>query len=114
MNILILGGSGILSTDFTKTCLDKGNVVYTLNRGNRTHFIDPRVKLIKADLRNEPENVLREKIFKEIPSYDVIVDFLSFIPDHLKHTLSILNGQFIQFIFISSSTAYKRSVRMRF
>lgn len=108
MNILILGGSGILSTDFTKTCLDMGNVVYTLNRGNRTHFIDPRVKLIKADLRNEPENVLREKIFKEIPSYDVIVDFLSFIPDHLKRTLSILNGQFIQFIFISSSTAYKK------
>lgn len=44
MNILILGGSGILSTDFTKTCLDKGNVVYTLNRGNR------RIELYKNNL----------------------------------------------------------------
>lgn len=108
MNILILGGSGILSTDFTKKCLDEGNVVYTLNRGNRTHFIDSRAKLIKADLRNESEDVLREKIFKELPSYDVIIDFLSFNPDHLKRTLSILDGCFNQFIFISSSTVYKK------
>lgn len=108
MNILILGGSGILSTDFTKKCLDEGKKVYILNRGNRTHFIDPRAQLIKADLRNEPEDALREKIFKECPSYDVIIDFLSFNPEHLKRTLSILDAQFKQFIFISSSTAYKK------
>lgn len=108
MNILILGGSGILSADFTKKCLDEGNSVYILNRGNRTHFIDSRAQLIKADLRNEPEDGLRSKIFKDSSSYDVVVDFLSFNPEHLKSTLSILDGHFTQFIFISSSTAYKK------
>ena len=45
MNILILGGSGILSSDFTKYCLDSGNEVYIVNRGKRKAFIDNREKI---------------------------------------------------------------------
>ena len=55
MNILIIGGSGILSTDFTRRCLDAGHAVYMVNRGKRTAFIDNRATLIIADWRNECE-----------------------------------------------------------
>lgn len=108
MDILIIGGSGILSTDFTKKCLDEGNAVYIVNRGTRTHFIDSRAHLIKADLRNESQYVLKDKIFNKRQSFDIVIDFLSFNPDQLKHTLSIIAGKFIQYVFISSATVYKK------
>lgn len=76
MNILILGGSGILSTDFTKKVIDEGNNVWILNRGRRTAFIDKRANLLIADLRNESV----ENIIKKLPEnqFDVVVDYLSY------------------------------------
>lgn len=104
MNILILGGSGILSTDFTKLCLDNKNEVYLLNRGKRKSFIDDRAHLIIADIRNDSIESLKEKIASQ--KYDVVVDFLSFNSEQMKKTLSVIEGIFTQYVFISSATAY--------
>lgn len=73
MKILILGGSGILSTDFTHLCLDNNNMVCIVNRGKKTMFIDSRAKLIVADLRADTINQLKEKLCTQ--KYDVVVDF---------------------------------------
>ena len=107
MKILILGGSGILSTDFVKLCLDKKNDVYLLNRGIRTTFIDTRAELIKADLRKGNVDTLKEKL--SINHYDVIVDFLSYTIEHIQKTLEIVDGLYTQYIFISSATVYIKS-----
>lgn len=104
MKILIIGGSGILSTDFTKLCLDRNNEVYILNRGRRKAFIDERANLVVADIRNESVELLKEKL--AIHKYDVVVDFLTYTPEQMKKTLSIIEGRFTQYIFISSATAY--------
>ena len=105
MNILIIGGSGILSTDFTRRCLDAGHAVYMVNRGKRTAFIDNRATLIIADWRNECEEQLKEKL--ECYRFDVVIDFLTFNVEQLKKTLRIVKDKFQQYIFISSATAYK-------
>jgi len=104
MKILLLGGSGILSTDFTRKCLDEGNEVFILNRGKRKNFIDSRANLIVADLRNESIEEIRSKL--DNISIDVIVDYLSYEPDHLKKSIMIFEGNFKQYIFVSSATAY--------
>ena len=104
MKLLMLGGSGILSTDFTVKCLDEGNEVFILNRGTRSGFIDKRAVLIKADLRNESVDELKAKIKDQ--HFDVIVDFLSFGPAHLEKNLRAFEGLFDQYVFISSATAY--------
>lgn len=104
LKILILGGSGTLSTDFTRLCLDNDNVVYLVNRGKRKQFIDERAKLIVANLRNEPIEDIKNKL--SIANYDVIVDFLSYNVDQMKKTLAIVEGMYRQYIFISSATAY--------
>ncbi|GEA30034.1 NAD-dependent epimerase/dehydratase family protein [Clostridium diolis] len=104
MKILIIGGSGILSTDFTKKCLDENNDVYLVNRGKRKEFIDERANLIIADWRLESVDELKRKI--NLRKYDVVVDFLSFTVDQMKKTLSVIYKKFSQYIFISSATAY--------
>lgn len=104
MKILILGGSGILSTDFTKKTLDMGNNVWIVNRGQRKKNIDNRAKLIVADLRKETVEELRRKL--NVNYYDVVIDFLSFIPEHIRKILNVLGDNYKQYIFISSATTY--------
>ncbi len=104
MKILLLGGTGILSTDFTRKTLDEGNDVRILNRGRRITFADGRADLIIADLRKESIQELREKL-RDL-SFDVIVDYLSYDPSQLKKSLAVLEGKYTQYIFISSATAY--------
>lgn len=107
MKVLIIGGSGILSTDFTKKILDAGDEAYVLNRGRRTHFIDERSKLITADIRNESIESLRNKIKNN--TYDVVVDFLSYNTNQLKKTLNVIEKLYKQYIFISSATVYNKN-----
>ena len=104
MNILIIGGTGILSTDFTKKTLDEGHNVWILNRGTRKSFIDCRANLIVADLRGETIECIKAKL--RGCSFDVVVDFLSYNPDHIRKSLQIVEGCFRQYVFISSATAY--------
>lgn len=104
MNLLIIGGSGILSTDFTKKVLDEKQSVWLVNRGHKVQFLDSRAHLILADIRQEKINMLRKKISSQ--KYDVIVDFLSFEPAHVEKILQVAAGLFKQYIFISSATVY--------
>lgn len=104
MNILILGGSGILSSDFTKKTIKENNDVYVVNRGRRENAVDSILNIIIADIRLESVNNLRRKI--AVRQYDVVVDFLTYNVNQMKKTLSVIEGICKQYIFISSATAY--------
>lgn len=107
MKILIIGGSGILSSDFTKKSLDEGNQVIVVNRGKRQEFLDTRATHIATDIRKENTQYLKQRI--NIYDYDVVVDFLSYEPNHLEKMLNVLDGNFNQYVFISSATIYREN-----
>lgn len=109
MKILILGGSGVLSTDFTIKTVNEGNEVFLFNRGIRKNFIDGRANNIIGDIRKDSVEELRKKIFEASEEYDVVVDFLTFNKDQLSKTLEVIRDRFKQYIFISSATVYKKS-----
>ena len=102
MKILLVGGTGILSTDICIEALKQGHVVYLLNRGTRKSFIAKGAIELIGDIR-KPENA--RNAIKGL-SFDIVVDFLSFHISDLQMTLSIFEGKFKQFYFISSATAY--------
>ena len=107
MKILLVGGTGVLSTDVAKLAIEKGYEVTVLNRGKSPDRIAKGLRHIEADIRNadDTKRALGEKTF------DVVVDFLSFNPDQLSQTFSSLNGRCGQYIFISSATVYKGTAR---
>lgn len=107
MNILIIGGTGILSTDVCALSIHKGNKVFILNRGKRPYALNKDAVLIKSDIRNETVQEIRSKIDSVI--YDVVIDFLTFNPAQLKKTLECIRDLCTQYIFISSATAYCKS-----
>lgn len=102
--ILLIGGTGVLSTDVMNLSLKKGYTVYILNRGHNTKIIPRGIILLKANIKNEGEvnNLLKDLFF------DVVVDFISYNVSDLKNSLSLFQDRCFQFIFISSACVYRR------
>jgi nucleoside-diphosphate-sugar epimerase len=105
MKILLIGGTGLLSTDVMNLAVARGYEVYILNRGRNLSKIPPDVKVLRANIRdkNEVEAVL------DGLSFDVVADFLSYLPRELENTLAVLVNKCKHFIFVSSACAYCRS-----
>lgn len=102
MKVLLIGGTGVISSAVCERCLKLGYSVYMMNRGKSKKNIDKRINLILADIRKESVNELEIKL-KNI-NFDVVVDFLTYNLEQLKKTLQFINCR--QYIFISSATVY--------
>lgn len=104
MRVLLIGGTGVLSTDVMNLSLKEGHSVYILNRGNHAKLIPQEVILLKANIKdsNEVNRVIQDFCF------DIVVDFISYNIEDLKNTLSLFQKRCSQFILISSACAYRR------
>jgi len=102
--ILILGGTGILSSEISSLAIERGYEVTMVNRGKRKDYFNAQAKLIIGDLKNEKVDALRNKLEGE--SFDVVIDFVTYTVQQLKRSIEMVSGICKQYIFISSATAY--------
>ena len=104
MKILLLGGTGTLSSEVLKLSQEKGYSVYILNRGNNNTSINKNVKVYIADLncKEKVKSVLQKEKF------DVIVDFFSRTKEDIINLFPIFSNRCKQYIFISSACVYCR------
>ncbi|MEM9159104.1 MAG: SDR family oxidoreductase [Verrucomicrobiota bacterium] len=102
MKVLFIGGSGIISTACVELALARGMQVSVLNRGNRP--VPEGVSQIVADANDldAAKSALGDA------EWDVVLDFISFIPEDLEKRLEVFRGNLRQFFFISSASAYQR------
>ncbi|MDD6357401.1 MAG: NAD-dependent epimerase/dehydratase family protein [Bacteroidales bacterium] len=105
--ILIIGGSGILSSAVVDACIENGNEVTMMNRGNNSVYTNPQAKLIICDARNEDD--VRQKT-KDL-HFDVVIDFIVYNLEQLKRSLSLFGHIANQYIFISSAQVYNTSIQ---
>jgi len=112
MNILFIGGTGTISSAITRRAAQLGWQLFLLNRGNRkSEFKGPEFKHIECDIREDTPPAIKEKLIKAIGEgnkFDVVVDFIAFVPEHVQKDFDIFNGICRQFIFISSASAYQK------
>lgn len=109
MNILIVGGTGILSTAVVHSCISHGHSVTMVNRGNKTEIIHPKAIFVKCDVRNEDQlKEVQTTLAKE--NFDVVVDFLVFTESELKLSLKYFSPLAKQYVFISSAQVYNTSI----
>lgn len=106
MNVLIIGGTGILSSAVVDECVNRGYDVTMLNRGRRQLFINPKVQLIKCDIRDE--SLVKQLLGNK--HYDCVIDFLIYNIDQLKYSLHLLGNISNQYVFISSTAVYNTDV----
>lgn len=72
MKILIIGGTGVISSSITLEALKKGINVFMINRGNRT--IPKGVSLIKSDKKDY--TYIKSQLIGL--QFDAIIDFLCY------------------------------------
>ena len=106
MNVLIIGGTGILSSAVVDECVNLGYDVTMINRGRRKLFINPKVHLIKCDIRDE--SLVKQLLGNS--HYDCVIDFLIYNIDQLKYSLNLLGNISNQYVFISSTAVYDTDI----
>ncbi len=108
MKVLIIGGTGILSTAVVNECVKRNWTVTMLNRGHRKAFINPEVELIKCDVNQLDlvSQLLRDRHF------DSVIDFLCYTEQDVEKSISLFACHTDQYVFISSAQVYNTSLNM--
>ncbi|GAA4717368.1 SDR family oxidoreductase [Isoptericola chiayiensis] len=104
LDILFLGGSGVISSASVRRAVAQGHRVTVLNRGHSTHRELPDdVERLTADVTDDAavDAVLAGRDF------DVVAQFRAFSPDHVARDVARFTGRTGQYVFISSASAYQ-------
>lgn len=104
MKVLFIGGTGTISMAITRKLLAEGHTLYLLNRGNRTNGVPKGAVSLVGDIACEEH--IRE-LLADL-EFDVVVDFIAFMPEHVERDYRLFKGKCGQYIFISSASAYQK------
>lgn len=103
--ILIVGGTGVISYAVVNEALKQGFNVVCINRGeSKTQKLDSSVKVILSDYRD------RQKIESAIKDrhFDMILDVLCFNERDIEYSVSLFGNHCNQYMFFSSAEAYNK------
>ena len=103
MKVLYIGGTGNISTASSKLAIEQGIELWHLNRG-QTNVDIPGVKTITANIYDVEET----KKALEGHTWDVVVNWIAFIPEHVQNDINLFQGKTKQYIFISSASIYQK------
>jgi len=103
MRVLFIGGTGIISTASTALAVERGIDLTLLTRGRRA--ANPAgVKALAVDM----DDTAAATAALHDASFDVVVDWIAFTPEHIERDLRLFRGRTRQYIFISSASAYQK------
>lgn len=105
MKVLLIGGTGVLSSAVAKEALKKGIHVTMINRGRRLSVLPENVSLIKAD-KNDTAFIEKQLIGKK---FDAIIDFLCYSKVEVARSFNLYSQFTNQYFFISSCAVYNPS-----
>ena len=104
MKILMIGGTGTISSAITRQLAACGHDLWLLNRGTRKNEVPSNVRQIIADIDDEAE-VLRQ-IGNE--QFDAVCEFIGFLPSQVERDIRLFKGRIKQYVYISSASAYNK------
>lgn len=102
MRVLILGGTGLISTGIVKHLLARKADVTMYNRGQRENTLPPGVSEIRGDRNNFAEF---EHQFAD-QRFDVVIDMIGFNAEQAESAVRAFSGRCEQYIFCSTVCTY--------
>ena len=103
MKVLFIGGTGVISSACSELALERGIELYLLNRGQSVRPVPAGAEVLHGDIR-DPASA--RKALGDL-TFDAVVDWIVFTPDHLEADLELFRGRTGQYVFISSASAYQ-------
>lgn len=104
MKILMIGGTGTISSAITRQLAAAGHDLWLLNRGNRKNEVPEGVTQIIADIDDEPK--VLELLGKK--TFDTVCEFIGFLPSQVERDVRLFKGRTRQYVYISSASAYNK------
>jgi len=106
MKVLFIGGTGIISTAVTRIAAERGIDLTLLTRGQHAADLPAGVRTLTADIADE--FAVAQALGNQ--TYDAVVDWIAFTPDHIERDIRLFRDRTAQFVFISSASAYQHPV----
>ena len=113
LRVLIVGGTGIISSAVVAEALARGHDVHTISRSGNAGVVQPGV----ASPSTQPPAITAHRanvrdaqaVRRAIDGlhFDVIVQFVAFEVEHVQADIEMFAGRTDQYIFISSASAYQ-------
>ena len=104
MKILMIGGTGTISSAITRQLAESSNELWLLNRGSRKNEVPNNVKQIIVNIDDEAE-VLRQIGDMQ---FDAVCEFIGFLPSQVERDIRLFKGRTKQYVYISSASAYNK------
>jgi nucleoside-diphosphate-sugar epimerase len=104
MNVLFIGGTGIISSACSRLAVQRGIRLTLLTRGQRASEIVDGAETVNGDI-NDASAVARALRGRR---FDAVVNWIAFTPTDIERDLELFRGQTRQYIFISSASAYQK------
>ena len=107
MKILLIGGTGTISSAITRQLATSGHDLWLLNRGNRKDDVPAGVRQVICDINNEAE------VLRQIGGtmFDAVCEFIGFLPSQVERDIRLFKGRTRQYVYISSASAYNKPAR---
>ena len=104
MKVLIIGGTGLISTGIVKHLLARGAKVAMFNRGEREQVVSvpTGVEVLHGD-RNDEAAFARALGGR---MWDVVIDMICFTPEQAEVSVRLFGGKCQHFIFCSTVCTY--------
>ena len=106
MKVLFIGGTGTISSACSRLAVARGIELVIFNRGRTDRPIPEGAHVLYGDIRDRAsvESALGDVTF------DVVVNWVSYTPEHVETDIELFGGRTGQYIFISTASAYHKPI----
>ena len=108
MKVLIIGGTGLISTAITRCLIERGDDVTLYNRGQTDAVIPEGYNTITG---NRKDYATFEAQMAEAGYFDAVIDMIGFGPADIESAIRAFRGNIGQFICCSTVDVYTKPAR---
>ncbi|MDH5689600.1 MAG: NAD-dependent epimerase/dehydratase family protein [Candidatus Bathyarchaeota archaeon] len=105
MNVLIIGGTGLISTAISRFLIERGDDVTLYNRGVTEMLIPYKPKRILGD---RTDYAAFEAQMAKAGPFDCVIDMVCFLPEEAESAIRAFQGRVRQYIFCSTVDVYTK------
>jgi nucleoside-diphosphate-sugar epimerase len=105
MRVLVIGGTGLISTAITRQLLERGDDVTLYNRGSTPARLPEDYQVISGDRKDA---AAFEQQMWHAGEWDCVIDMICFTPEEAESDRRAFTGRTRQLIFCSTVDVYSR------
>jgi nucleoside-diphosphate-sugar epimerase len=103
MKVLIIGGTGLISTAISRQLLERSDDVTLYNRGKSEVRFEGGAKFLNGDRK---EYAAFEAQMADAGTFDCVIDMIGFVPQDVESSIRAFRGRIGHYVFCSTVCVY--------